>query len=67
MLESMVNPKQKTHKMMQDASLYTLYFVFVHVYISQNTYFLADPECLEIDSNMKCFKAEKNCAHESTL
>lgn len=25
------------------------------------------PECLEIDSNMKCFKAEKNCAHESTV
>ncbi|XP_065944842.1 uncharacterized protein [Magallana gigas] len=25
------------------------------------------PECLEIDSNMKCFKAEKNCVHESTV
>lgn len=45
----------------------TLNFVFVNVYINQNTSFLADPECLEIDSNKKCFKAEKNCAHESTV
>lgn len=65
MLESTVNPKQKTHKMMQDAIC--IHYILFCTYISQNTYFLADPECLEIDSNMKCFKAEKNCAHESTL
>lgn len=52
---------------MQNTNLYTLYFIFIHIYINQNTYFLTNPKYLKINNNIKYFKTKKNYTHKSTL